>query len=161
MLGPWRGGRRGGGGGWIEPWFGSEVWDPFGVGLGISDWELQGGGDETSAVANAHVDWRETDNAHIFVADLPGVKKEDVKVHVEDDNMLQISGQRVQEQEKTDDKWHRVERQLGSFVRRFWLPKNADSDKIKCGLENGVLKVTVPKKDAEQNPKDVRTIDVA
>ncbi|VVA33352.1 PREDICTED: 17 [Prunus dulcis] len=70
---------------------------------GISDWEQQGGGDETSAVANAHVDWRETDNAHIFVADLPGVKKEDVKVHVEDGNMLQISGQRVQEQEKTED----------------------------------------------------------
>lgn len=73
MLGPWQGGRRGGGGGWIEPWFRSEVWDPFGVGLGISDWEQQGGGDETSAVANAHVDWRETDNAHIFVADLPGL----------------------------------------------------------------------------------------
>ncbi|XP_021820489.1 17.6 kDa class I heat shock protein-like [Prunus avium] len=159
MLGPWRGGRRGGG--WIEPWFGSEVWDPFGLGLGISDWEQQGGGDETSAVANAHVDWRETDNAHIFVADLPGLKKEDVKVQVEDGNMLQISGQRVQEQEKTDDKWHRAERRLGSFVRQFRLPKNADSEKIKCGLENGVLKVTVPKKEAEQNPKDVRTIDVA
>ncbi|BBH09026.1 HSP20-like chaperones superfamily protein, partial [Prunus dulcis] len=159
---PWRrGGGGGGGGGWIEPWFGSEVWDPFG--LGISDWEQQGGGDEPllslmlmligvrpttltsllliflglfaicqtpSKATKATFDYK------VVCFSCIRVKKEDVKVHVEDGNMLQISGQRVQEQEKTEDKWHRVERQLGSFVRRFWLPKNADSDKIKCGLEN-------------------------
>ncbi|OWM65765.1 hypothetical protein CDL15_Pgr015189 [Punica granatum] len=153
------GGRRGGG-----P-FSSDLWDPSGAwGQTLSDRDR---GDETSALAHTHVDWLETDNAHVFRADIPalltGVRKEEVKAHVEDNNVLQISGERSKEQqENTNDKWHRVERRRGSFSRRFRLPNNADLDGIKCSLENGVLTVTVPKKDAEPSQKaDVRYIDVA
>ena len=72
-IGPWLGGgRRGSGGGEMDPWFGfsspysSDVWDPSSYGSGSS----RSGG--PSALAHANVDWRETDNAHIFRADLPG-----------------------------------------------------------------------------------------
>lgn len=61
---------------------------------------------------------------------------------------------------KDTDKWHRVERRCGSFIRRFRLPEDANLDEIKCSLDHGVLKVIVPKKEAEQK-KNVRYIDVA
>ncbi|XVE60854.1 hypothetical protein DITRI_Ditri05aG0160300 [Diplodiscus trichospermus] len=115
-LGPWLGGGRRGGG--LDPWFSSpfssDIWDPTSFG------NIRGEDrDDTTALAHAYVDWRETDNAHIFRADLPGVRKEEVKVHVEDGNILQISGERSKEEEDKNGKWHRVERRRGSFVRRF------------------------------------------
>lgn len=90
-----------------------------------------------------------------------GVRKEEVKVQVEDGNILQISGEKVKEQEDATDKWHRVERQRGGFVRRFTIPENANAEDIRCSLENGVLTVTVPKKQAGQIQRDVRYINVA
>ncbi|OVA08100.1 Alpha crystallin/Hsp20 domain [Macleaya cordata] len=92
---------------------------------------------------------------------LAGVKKENVKVHVEDGNVLQISGEYTKEEKDENDKWHRFERQRGSFMRRFRLPENARVDDVKCSLENGVLTVTVPKKETEAAPKNVRSIDIA
>lgn len=88
---------------------------------------------------------------------------------MEDGSVLQISGERSKGKEDKTDTWHRVERRCGSFVRRFRLPEKAESDGIKCGLENGVLTVTVPKKKetAEEEEeesgrnKNVRNIDVA
>ncbi|XAR48617.1 hypothetical protein NMG60_11031496 [Bertholletia excelsa] len=62
--------------------------------------------------------------------------------------------------EEVEGKWHRVERRRGSFTRRFRLPENANLDEVKCGLENGVLTVTVPKKET-QTHRNVRFIDVA
>ncbi|XP_022019053.1 17.3 kDa class I heat shock protein-like, partial [Helianthus annuus] len=64
---------------------------------------------ETSALVKARVDWKETPEAHVFKADLPGIKKEEVKVEVEDGNILQITGERNVEKEDKNDKWHRVE----------------------------------------------------
>ncbi|XP_057489913.1 17.4 kDa class I heat shock protein-like [Actinidia eriantha] len=152
----------GGGGGELSfgsP-FSSDIWEPCDVGLdlGLSNWRR--GSDGTAVLAHTHVDWRETDNAHIFRADLPGVGKEEVKVQVEDGNILQISGERTLEHVDTNDKWHRVERRCGSFVRRFRLPHNANLDEIKCSLENGVLTVIVPKKETQETSKNVRYIDV-
>ncbi|ONM30195.1 heat shock protein17.2 [Zea mays] len=89
----------------------------------------------------------------------PGVKKEEVKVEVEDGNVLVISGQRSREKEDKDDKWHRVERSSGQFVRRFRLPENAKVDQVKAGLENGVLTVTVPK--AEEKKPEVKAIEIS
>lgn len=88
-----------------------------------------------------------------------GVKKEDLKVQLED-NILEISGERVKEEEKGDDKWHRVERKRGSFCRKFRLPENANVEGISCGLENGVLTVNVPKKETQQVPKNVKAINI-
>lgn len=103
---------------------------------------------ETSAFANARMDWKETPEAHIFKADLPGVKKEEVKVEVEDGNVLRISGQRAREKEEKNDTWHRVERSSGQFMRQFRLPENAKVNEVKAAMENGVLTVTVPKMEA-------------
>ncbi|KAL0286231.1 UNVERIFIED_CONTAM: class I heat shock protein 1 [Sesamum calycinum] len=163
-LGPWHGGRRGG---WdTAPFFtspySSEASDPWDYGGAMTSW-LRGGdrSEDATALAHANVDWRETDRAHIFRVDLPGVRREDLKVQVEDNNVLQISGERMVEKEEEGGKWHRVERRRGSFSRRFRLPENASVEDIKCGLEHGVLTVEVPKKEVQEQPRNVRYIDVA
>ncbi|KAL8479857.1 hypothetical protein ACS0TY_026703 [Phlomoides rotata] len=78
-------------------------------------------------------------------ADLPGLKKDEVKVEVEDGSVLQIRGERRKEQGEKNDKWHLIERSSGKFLRRFRLPENAKLDEVKAAMENGVLTVTVPK----------------
>lgn len=108
---------------------------------------------------NTNIDWKETADAHVFKADVPGLKKEEVKVEVEDDRVLQISGERNKEVEDMGDTWHRVERSSGKFVRRFRLPENAKVDQVKAAMENGVLTVTVPK--VEVKKRDVKSIQIS
>ncbi|KAL8525877.1 hypothetical protein ACS0TY_015203 [Phlomoides rotata] len=91
--------------------------------------------------------------------DLPGLKKEEVKVEVEDGSVLQIRGERRKEQEEKNDKWHRVERSSGKFLHRFRLPKNAKLDEVKAAMENGVLTVTVPKEEVKK--PEVKAIDIS
>ncbi|KAM0828332.1 hypothetical protein ACQ4PT_067624 [Festuca glaucescens] len=114
---------------------------------------------DSAGFANARVDWKETPEAHVFKADLPGVKKEEVKVEVEDGNVLVVSGERTKEKEDKKEKWHRVERSSGKFVRRFQLPENAKMEEVKAGLENGVLTVTVPK--VEIKKPEVKAIEIS
>ncbi|KAL0359226.1 UNVERIFIED_CONTAM: class I heat shock protein [Sesamum angustifolium] len=114
---------------------------------------------ETTAIANARIDWKETPEAHVFKVDVPGLKKEEVKVEVEDGTILQISGERSKEQEEKNDKWHRVERSSGKFLRRFRLPENAKLDQVKAAMENGVLTVTVPKEEVKK--PEVKAIDIS
>ncbi|KAL8215244.1 hypothetical protein R6Q57_004693 [Mikania cordata] len=92
-------------------------------------------------------------------ADLPGMKKEEVKVEVEEGRVLQISGERSSEKEEKDDKWHRVERSSGKFVRRFKLPENVKVDEVKASMEDGVLTVTVPKHEVKK--PEVKAIDIS
>lgn len=77
-----------------------------------------------------------------------------------DQNVLEISGERIKEEENVGDTWHRVERRRGSFRRRFRLPVNANLDDIKCSMEHGVLRVVVPKVGALPQ-SNVRTIDIS
>ncbi|CAL2263854.1 unnamed protein product [Prunus armeniaca] len=114
---------------------------------------------ENSAFLNTRIDWKETPEAHVFKADLPGLKKEEVKVEVEDDRVLQISGERDVEKEDKNDKWHRVERSSGKFLRRFQLPENAKVDEIKAAMENGVLSVTVP--NTEMKKPNAKAIEIS
>ncbi|XP_047330685.1 18.1 kDa class I heat shock protein-like [Impatiens glandulifera] len=114
---------------------------------------------ETSAFANARIDWKETAEAHVFKADLPGLKKEEVKVELEDGKVLQISGERSREQEEKNEKWHRVERSSGKFLRRFRLPENAKVEQINATMDNGVLTVTVPKE--LEKKQEIKTIDIS
>ncbi|CAO2840645.1 unnamed protein product [Amaranthus hypochondriacus] len=114
---------------------------------------------EASQFAATRVDWKETPEAHVFKVDLPGLKKEEVKVEVEEGRILQISGEKSKEQEEKNDKWHRLERSSGKFLRRFRLPENTKMDEVKANLENGVLTVTIPK--VEQKKPEVKAIDIS
>ncbi|CAL4930301.1 unnamed protein product [Urochloa decumbens] len=136
--------------------FSLDLWDPFqdfpfGTGSNNSLFpSFARTNSETAAFAGARIDWKETPEAHVFKADVPGLKEEEVKVEVEDGNVLQISGERNKEQEEKNDKWHRVERSSGKFLRRFRLPENAKTEQIKASMENGVLTVTVPKEEVKK-----------
>ncbi|KAK4480240.1 hypothetical protein RD792_013304 [Penstemon davidsonii] len=135
-------------------------WDPF-EGFPFSGQLANASGParEVSSFAGARIDWKETPEAHVFKADVPGLKKEEVKVEVEDGNILQISGERSKEQEEKNDKWHRIERSSGKFLRRFRLPENAKLEEIKANMENGVLTVTVPKQEVKK--PEVKAIDIS
>ncbi|KAI3997383.1 hypothetical protein MKX01_003186 [Papaver californicum] len=148
--------------------FSLDVWDPFqgfpfsGSGSSSSALSFPAGSEiskETSQLANTRIDWKETPEAHIFRADLPGIRKEEVKVEVEEGRVLQISGERSREKEEKNDKWHRVERSSGKFLRRFRLPENAKVDEVKASMENGVLTVSVPK--AEEKKPEVKSIQIS
>ncbi|EMS63783.1 hypothetical protein TRIUR3_17475 [Triticum urartu] len=103
-------------------------------------------------------EWKESPEAHVSKADVPGLRKEEVKVEVDDGNVLQISGERNKEQEEKTDTWHRVERSSGKFLRRFRLPDNVKAEEIKAAMENGVLTVTVPK--AEAKKPEVKPVQI-
>nr|ABK23980.1 unknown [Picea sitchensis] len=142
--------------------FSLDVWEPF---QAFTDLAAGGPSEqfvkEASAVANTQIDWKETSEAHIFKADLPGLKKEDVKIELEEgQRILQISGERSKEEEHKNDKWHRIERSRGKFLRRFRLPENAKVEEIKASMENGVLTVTVPKQ-PEPQPPQPKSIEIS
>ncbi|KAI8564138.1 hypothetical protein RHMOL_Rhmol03G0158700 [Rhododendron molle] len=146
--------------------FSLDMWDPFegfplttGSFRPLSDQLRPGFPSETASFAHANIDWKETPTAHVFKADVPGLKKEEVKVEVEDDRVLQIRGERSKEQEEKGDTWHRVERSSGKFMRRFRLPENARVDQVKAAMEDGVLTVTVPK--AEVKKADVKSVEIS
>ena len=82
-----------------------------------------------------------------------------MKVEVEEGRILQISGERSKGQEEKNDKWHRLERSSGKFLRRFRLPENTKMDEVKANLENGVLTVKIPK--VEEKKPEVKTIDIS
>ncbi len=91
------------------------------------------------------VDIRETDQELTFAVELPGTKPEDVEVTAED-GVLTIQGERTEERQEGEDGWyHLVERNYGSFMRRFQLPQGVDAEKIEADVENGLLQVRIPK----------------
>ena len=90
------------------------------------------------------VDVEETDKEYLIKAELPAVRKEDVKVTIED-GVLSIEGERRQEKEEKTHKVHRIERSFGKFVRRFTVPPEAENAKVTAEFKDGVLHVHVPK----------------
>ena len=90
------------------------------------------------------MDVQETDSEFLVKADLPEVKKEDVKVTVEE-GVLTLQGERRQEKEEKGKKYHRVERSYGSFVRSFTLPESVDEAGVKAEYKDGVLSLHLPK----------------
>jgi HSP20 family protein len=99
------------------------------------------------------VDIAETDKEFSIKAEIPEVKKEDVKVTV-DNGVLTIRGERKQEKEEKDKKFHRVERFYGSFMRSFTLPDNVDESEIEASFKDGMLNLTIPKTKATK-PKAI------
>jgi HSP20 family protein len=103
------------------------------------------------------VDIYETDNDIVLKAELPGVDPKDVEVRVED-NTLYLKGERKHEKEVKEQNYHRVERSYGSFARSFSLPNSINADKVKAEYKDGLLTLTMPKRE-EAKPKTIK-IDV-
>ncbi|MBI2286954.1 MAG: Hsp20/alpha crystallin family protein [Nitrosomonadales bacterium] len=99
------------------------------------------------------VDISETDSEYLIKGEIPGVKKEDVKVTIQD-GMLTIQGERKQEKEEKGKKFHRIERSYGSFVRSFRVPDDADENSVKAEFKDGMLNVTLAKS-AKAKPKAI------
>jgi len=99
------------------------------------------------------VDIAEDDKEYLIKAELPEVKKEDVKVTVED-STLTISGERKFEKEEKGRKYHRLERAYGAFVRTFTLPEGTAADKVAAEFKDGLLKVRLPKGESAK-PKSI------
>ena len=103
------------------------------------------------------VDIYETEDAIVLKAELPGVDPKDVEVRVED-NTLYLKGERKFEKEVKEQNYHRVERSYGSFARSFSLPNSIDAEKVKAEYKDGMLTLTMPKRE-EAKPKTIK-IDV-
>ena len=99
------------------------------------------------------VDIAEDEKEYLITAELPEVKKEDVKVTVEN-GVLTITGERKFEKEENNKKYHRVERSYGSFARTFALPDDGDAAKVNAEFKDGMLKVRVAKSEAAR-PKQI------
>jgi HSP20 family protein len=105
------------------------------------------GSDEIHSLAVAdwspEVDISQDDHEYLLKADLPEMKKDDVRVTVED-GILSVSGERKSVKEDQKKKFHRIERSFGTFRRSFTLPEDADSKKVTAEFRDGVLKVHLP-----------------
>jgi HSP20 family protein len=112
------------------------------------------GGDKEEALTVAPlVDITEDDKEYLIKAELPEVKKEDIKLTVDED-VLTITGERKYEKEEKGKKYHRVERAYGSFMRSFTLPEDADGSKVSAECKDGLLKVHLPKSE-KAKPKSI------
>ena len=99
------------------------------------------------------VDITEDEKEYAIKADLPDVKKDEVRVKVEN-GILRISGERKFEKEEKDKRYHRVERSYGSFVRSFSIPEDADPAKVEAVFKEGVLSVRIAKSE-KAHPKSI------
>ena len=93
---------------------------------------------------NPVVNTREGEFAYHVDADLPGVKKEDIKINIKG-NMITLSGERKYKKEVNEKDYHRVESSFGKFERSFTLPEDADAENITASNEDGVLEIVIPK----------------
>jgi len=145
--------------------FRSSTWDPLRE-LGEIENRLEkyfgrpaltGNGGQKEAMTVAQwapaVDITEDDKEYLVKAELPDLKKEEVKVTVEDGE-LTISGERKFEKEEKNKKYHRIERAYGSFVRSFTLPETVNGDKVNAEFKDGLLTVHLPK-DQKAKPKSI------
>lgn len=150
----------------ITQWnpFRTTRWNPFRelaeFGKGLERYfqtghELYAGGNEpvTAQTWEPAVDITEDDKEFLVKAELPEMKKEDVKVIVED-HILRITGERKFENEENGKKYHRIERGYGAFTRAFTLPEGADDRKVTAEFKDGILRVHLPK-NGEVKPKGV------
>jgi HSP20 family protein len=140
-------------------------WDPFSELVTLQDRMSQllnqpfGFGDRSEqqlAFSNfvPPVDVYEDEHHIILQAEIPGVEEKDLNLHVEN-NVLTISGERKLETEKKKENFHRLERHYGRFTRSFTLPPTADTQNINAEFENGLLKVTIAKRE-EAKPKQIK-----
>ncbi len=97
----------------------------------------------------------ERDKDYVLTANLPGIKKKDIKVHVDGNNLI-IEARQDEKKEEKNETMYRCERYHGDYRRVFSIPENWDHEKMKARYENGVLNINVPKK--EEKPEKEITI---
>jgi len=102
------------------------------------------------------VDIYEDENQLVLSAEVPGIEEKDVEIKIEDSTLI-ILGERKMQKETKEENYHRIERAYGSFYRSFTLPNYIDQEKIHAEHENGVLKITMPKK-PELKPRKVKIV---
>ncbi|MEW6146091.1 MAG: Hsp20/alpha crystallin family protein [Thermodesulfobacteriota bacterium] len=141
-----------------------KVWEPFRsfrpVYGDFDKWfdEVASAHSPVKAPANGtwhpYVDVYETEGGYVLKAELPGVNKEDIKIDVSN-STLTLKGEKKFEEKTEKDKYVRIERSYGSFTRTFALSDKVDSENIKAAYKDGVLEITLPKKE-EAKPKEIK-----
>lgn len=139
-------------------------WDPFRDLLGLqdrmnrlfSDTLVRTTGEDATGAWVPPVDIFEDGENLVLQAEIPGVRKDEVDIRIEN-NVLTLSGERKQEREVKDEEVHRVERAYGRFSRSFTLPVGIDADKIRAELRDGLLTLTLPKAE-EAKPKRIKVL---
>jgi HSP20 family protein len=126
--------------------------DPFQVARELLSWDPFFGARQVSAFVPAF-EVKETTEAFVLKADIPGVAQPDLDIAVHN-NVLTVSGTRHAEERKEGDSFALYERQYGSFTRSFSLPETADGERIEAKLDAGVLSLTIWKK-AEAKPRKI------
>jgi HSP20 family protein len=133
------------------------AWDPFHLVREALSWdpfreaEVSASAPERRTYA-PRFDVKETKDAYVFRADLPGVKQENVEISLTG-NLLSISGHREEERREQSDTTYASERSYGRFSRSFTLPEGVDGENVTADLKDGVLVLTVPKKPEVQPRK--------
>jgi HSP20 family protein len=100
------------------------------------------------------VDIYETEGEIVVKAEVPGLDRKDITLNLEN-NVLTIRGERRFQKETKDDNYHRIERSYGGFTRSFSIPTTVDEDKIRADYKDGVLTVSLPKKE-QAKPKQIQ-----
>ncbi|MCC7153678.1 MAG: Hsp20/alpha crystallin family protein [Bryobacterales bacterium] len=100
------------------------------------------------------MDIQENENELLLTADVPGISLENIDISIED-GALTLSGERKFENEENKGGYHRIERSFGGFKRVFTLPDSVDAEKVSAAYNAGVLKVTLPKKEAAK-PRTIK-----
>jgi HSP20 family protein len=121
----------------------------------------------TGGAWNPSVDIFEDKDRLVLEAELPGMKREDFEISVEN-NILTLRGERKFEKKAEGDNYHRVERSYGSFTRSFTLPQTVTADGATADFDNGVLRVSLPKREETKARKieitghgsDAKAIDI-
>ncbi|XP_050121460.1 18.5 kDa class I heat shock protein-like [Malus sylvestris] len=145
--------------------FSLDIWDPF-EGFGALA-NIPSSARETTAIANTRIDWKETPEAYIFKAyivnkHLPGIKKEDVRLEVEDKKVLQIPGPKTRLSYThilTNGTSQRVERSSGKLMGKVRLLENVKVDQVKAEMKAWVLIVTLPKEVKTPNVERIEIIE--
>ena len=134
-----------------------EWWDPFRTMRELMRWdpfaEVVPRWPTEEAAFTAAFEVKETKDAFLFKADLPGIKSEDLDIKLTQ-NRLSVSGKREAEKTEKGDTFYTFERSFGSFTRSFTLPEGVDAEKIEADLKDGVLTLKLPKK-PESLPKQI------
>lgn len=126
--------------------------DPFQVARDLLSWDPFFGGRQASAFV-PQFEVKETNEAFVVKADIPGVAEKDIDIAVHN-NVLTISGTRHAEERKEGEAYALYERQYGSFTRSFALPDTADGERVEAKLDSGVLHLTIFKR-AEAKPRKI------